>query len=446
MSEINHLTKILAQERAARSLAEELLEKKSIELYELNQDLREREEASRTILETTGDGIIIVDDAGSIKMLNRAAKVIFGCIEASLIGHNIDELLDPEGDESFSFYLDASEHEPVNTLHETSGIQSDGTRIPIEINLTKANIPDRDMVIISVRDITARRENEAEWEKMEVQLRQSQKLESIGQLAAGIAHEINTPIQFIGDNMRFIKEAFDDIQRLYDTRRRLIEEIKQGKMPHDLIEEAKQVEKEIDFEYLRVEAPKAIKQSLEGIERVEDIVRSMKQFSHPGIEEKILVDINSAIESTVTVSRNEWKYYAEMKLNLDPSLPMVPCHPGELNQAILNIVVNAAHAIREKKDKDEGASGIIAISTSKLASKVKIVISDTGIGIPSKILSSIFDPFFTTKEVGQGTGQGLAITYSVIVDKHGGTIDVESQLGEGTTFTITLPLYDLAFG
>lgn len=442
MSESNHIAKKCARERAARIQAEELLEKKSLELYELNQDLMEREETSRTILETTGDGIIIVDEAGSIKMLNRAAKVIFGCTNKSMIGQNVDELLNVEGDENFMFYLGASEHEPVNTLHETHGVRSDGARIPIEINITKANVPDKDMVVISVRDITVRRVSEEEWDKMEMQLRHAQKLEAIGQLAAGIAHEINTPIQFIGDNMKFINDAFANIQKLYDVRNKLIEKFKQGEMPHDLIEKAAQLEEEMDFKYLRVEAPKAIKQSLDGIERVEDIVRSMKQFSHPGIEEKILVDINSAIESTVTVSRNEWKYYAEMKLNLDPSLPMVPCLPGELNQAILNIVVNAAQAIREKNDKDESGSGVITISTSKSTSSIKIVISDTGVGISDSILPSIFDPFFTTKEVGKGTGQGLAITYSAIVDKHGGTIDVESQAGEGSTFTITLPLYD----
>ncbi len=440
MDEIDRLTKMYAQEHAARERAEKLLEQKSLELYELNQELIEREEASRTILETTGDGIIILDEAGKIQMLNRAAKLIFGCTDGSMLGHSIDELLHTEGEEDFKFYLEVSEREPLNTLHEIYGVRNDGSKIPIEINVSKANVPDQDMVIISVRDITSRREAEEEWNKMEMQLRQAQKLESIGQLAAGIAHEINTPIQFVGDNARFINEAFRDIEKLAGVRDRIIEKVRQGETPTDLIAEADELAEEIDIAYLRSEIPKAISQSLEGIERVGNIVRAMKEFSHPGVEEKVLIDINSAIESTVTVSRNEWKYYADMQLHLDPSLPMVPCLPGELNQAILNIVVNAAQAIRDKVDKDGETKGVIAISTCKSGPWAKIVISDTGIGMSSKIIQRIFDPFFTTKGVGKGTGQGLAITYSAVVDKHGGTIEVASQVGEGSTFTVCLPL------
>lgn len=440
MSEVERLAKRCAREKAARKQAEELLEQKSLELYELNKDLTEREEASRSILEATGDGIIIVDDSGAVKMLNRAAKLIFGYISEEMLGNSIDKLLSGDGDSTFSYYLKASEHEPVNTLHETVGVRSDGTNIPIEINVTKADIPEREMVIISVRDISQRKEAEEEWDKMEMQLRQAQKLESIGQLAAGIAHEINTPIQFVGDNTRFIKEAFGDITKLIAIRDRIIEEFNHGQTPNDLIMEAKEMAEEIDFDYLMDEIPKAISQSLEGIERVGDIVRAMKEFSHPGVEEKTLLDINSAIQSTITVSRNEWKYHSEMKLELDPSLPMVPCLPGELNQAVLNIVVNAAQAIKDKKERDDQAKGVITVTTSKSGPWAKIVISDTGVGIPEDILPRIFDPFFTTKGVGKGTGQGLAISYSAIVDKHGGTIEVESRLGEGSVFTICLPL------
>jgi signal transduction histidine kinase len=166
----------------------------------------------------------------------------------------------------------------------------------------------------------------------------------------------------------------------------------------------------------------------------------MKEFSHPGVEEKTLLDINSAIQSTITVSRNEWKYYSEMKLELDPSLPMVPCLPGDLNQAVLNIVVNAAQAIKDKKEQDADAKGVITVSTCRSGPWAKITIRDTGIGISEETLPHIFDPFFTTKGVGKGTGQGLAITYSAVVDKHGGTIEVASRVGEGSVFTICLPI------
>lgn len=440
MSDIERLTKRCAREKAARKQAEELLEQKSVELYELNKDLAEREEASRSILEAAGDGIIIVDESGMIKMLNRAAKLIFGCIKEDMVGHSIDKLLSGDGDSAFHYYLEASEHEPVNTLHETVGVHNDGSTIPIEINVAKADIPEREMVIISVRDIMRRKEAEEEWDKMEIQLRHAQKLESIGQLAAGIAHEINTPIQFVGDNTRFIKEAFSDMEKLIAIRDKMIAEFEHGAIPKNLIAEAKEIAEEIDFDYLLDEIPKAINQSLEGIERVGDIVRAMKEFSHPGVEEKTLLDINSAIQSTITVSRNEWKYYSEMKLELDPSLPMVPCLPGDLNQAVLNIVVNAAQAIKDRKEQDANAKGIITVSTRKSGPWAKIIIKDTGIGISEEILPHIFDPFFTTKGVGKGTGQGLAITYSAVVDKHGGTIEVESRIGEGSVFTINLPL------
>jgi PAS domain S-box-containing protein len=440
MSEIERLTKRCAREKAARKQAEELLEQKSLELYELNKDLAEREEASRSILEATGDGIIIVDESGTIKMLNRAAKLIFGYVNGDMVGYSIEKLLSGDGDSAFHYYLEASEHEPVNTLHETVGVHSDGSKIPLEINVTKADIPEREMVIISVRDIMQRKEAEEEWDKMEIQLRHVQKLESIGQLAAGIAHEINTPIQFVGDNTRFIKEAFSDMEKLIAVRDRVIAEFEQGATPKALITEAKEIADEIDFDYLLDEIPKAINQSLEGIERVGDIVRAMKEFSHPGVEEKTLLDINSAIQSTITVSRNEWKYYSEMKLELDPSLPMVPCLPGDLNQAVLNIVVNAAQAIKDKKEQDADAKGVITVSTCKSGPWAKITIRDTGIGISEETLPHIFDPFFTTKGVGKGTGQGLAITYSAVVDKHGGTIEVESRVGEGSVFTICLPL------
>jgi len=204
MSEIDRLTKRCARERAARKQAEGLLEQKSLELYLLNQELTEKEETSRSILEATGDGIIILDETGKIEMVNHAAQLIFAYVGDGAIGQNVSELLDFEDDETFLDYVEASEHEPVNTLHETFGIRSDDSIFPIELNVSKTDLPKREIVIVSVRDITRRREAEEEWNSMEIQLRQAQKLESIGQLAAGIAHEINTPIQFVGDNTRFI--------------------------------------------------------------------------------------------------------------------------------------------------------------------------------------------------------------------------------------------------
>ena len=267
----------------------------------------------------------------------------------------------------------------------------------------------------------------------------NQKLESIGQLAAGIAHEINTPTQYVGDNTRFLREAFGDLNTLLDRYASLLEI---AKTEDRLREAAAGVEKtveEIDLEFLKEEVPKAIEQSLEGIERVGTIVLAMKRFSHPESGEKKAIDINAALENTITVTRNEWKYVADVKTDLGRSLPQVPCFPGDFNQVVLNVVVNAAHAIAAA-EKDTKKKGLITISTVRHGNFVEIGIRDTGTGIPEDVRSKIFDPFFTTKEVGKGTGQGLAIAHDIIVKKHNGSIHFETEPGKGTKFIIRLPL------
>jgi PAS domain S-box-containing protein len=274
---------------------------------------------------------------------------------------------------------------------------------------------------------------------LEDELVQAQKLESIGHLAAGIAHEINTPTQFVGDNVRFLSDSFSDIGRLLEQYQCLLAAIKTGGCPEALIESCEAANRKADLEYLLAEIPKAIEQSAEGIDRVATIVRAMKEFAHPGSREKAAVNLNKAIESTVTVARNEWKYVADLHTNLDPSLPPVPCLVGEFNQVVLNIIVNATHAIADAV-KGTGGKGTITICTSRVGDFVEVRIADTGMGIPESIRHKIFDPFFTTKEVGKGTGQGLAIARSVVVGRHGGTIAVDSKVGKGTTFLIRLPL------
>ncbi|MEJ2528619.1 MAG: ATP-binding protein [Gammaproteobacteria bacterium] len=441
MDELERLKKRCAKEKKARKRAEALLKRRTVELNQLNQDLVEREKASRSILEATGDGIIIADASGKIEMFNRAAQLIFGYMDDAAIGRRVDDLIRFEdAEEEFIDYVEASIHEPVCTLHETIGVQSDGATLPIELTINKVEFSGKAKAIVSVRDISRRREAEEEWINMDIQLRQAQKLEAIGQLAAGIAHEINTPIQFVGDNARFIRDSFAELERYAEVLDRLVSVAKLGQVPTELFEEAAQLADEIDYHYLREEIPQAIEQSMEGIERVAGIVRAMKEFSHPDVDEKTPIDLNAAIQTTIMVCRNEWKYDAEMETDLDPDLPLVPCLPGEINQVILNIIVNAAHAIRDVIDTHEGEKGTIRIITRRLDYWAEITISDTGAGMSDKIISRIFDPFFTTKEVGKGTGQGLTIAYTVVVEKHGGTINVESQVGKGSTFTIRLPL------
>ena len=276
--------------------------------------------------------------------------------------------------------------------------------------------------------------------KIENQLQQSQKMEAIGQLAAGIAHEINTPTQFVGDNTRFFQDAFDDLIRIIREYENLIAKAKTRSLTDALIAEAEKRIEEIDLPYFEEEIPVALQHTLKGVERITKIVQAMKIFSHPGMAVKEPTDINKEIEKTITITRNEWKYVAEMQTDLDATMPLVPCFRAELNQVILNMIVNAAHAIAEANADNPARRGTIRIRTCHKDNWAEIYISDTGAGIPESIRHKIFDLFFTTKGPGKGSGQGLSISHSVIVEKHKGTLDLESQVGQGTTFIIGLPM------
>ena len=196
---------------------------------------------------------------------------------------------------------------------------------------------------------------------------------------------------------------------------------------------------EADWEFLKEEIPTSIEQSREGLRRIANIVSAMKHFSHPSGDTPEFNDINSAIENTVSVARNEWKYVADVQLELSPALPQVRCFLDELNQVFLGMIVNSAHAIEEKYGEADGKKGEIIISTESAGENIVITIKDNGGGMPKNIVEKVFDPFFSTKEVNKGTGQGLAIAHDVIVNRHEGAISVQSSENHGTTFTITLP-------
>jgi two-component system, NtrC family, sensor kinase len=275
--------------------------------------------------------------------------------------------------------------------------------------------------------------------ELEQRLTQSQKLQSIGQLAAGIAHEINTPVQYVSDNVNFLEASFSDLAKVLFQHKELIERVRLNQESVSYADKCIEEIENADMEFLLGEIPLSIKQSAEGLDRISKIVTAMKEFAHPGTAEKISADLNKAIRSTVQVCANEWKYIADMELDLEDGLAYVPCYIGELNQVFLNMIVNAVHAIEERKLPAK-SKGTISIQTRMDDSDAIVVIRDTGNGIPSGIIEKIFDPFFTTKEVGKGTGQGLSLAYSTIVEMHGGSIHVESQTGQGTVFTIRLPL------
>ena len=276
--------------------------------------------------------------------------------------------------------------------------------------------------------------------ELERQLTQAHRLESIGQLAAGIAHEINTPVQYASDNTRFVAESIREILQALHTLQGLADEA--GEVHADLGEKLRLQLAELDLDFLTDELPSALDQSLEGLDRVTQIVRAMKDFSHPG-GSRAPADINRLVASTTQVSRNEWKYVAGLELDLAEDVSTVSCYEGDIKQAVLNMIVNAAHAVDERRRRDGNeALGRITVSTRRVGEEVHIGITDDGIGMDEATQLRIFDPFFTTKGVGKGTGQGLSLAHGSVVKKHGGRIEVDSRQGKGTTFTIVLPVQD----
>jgi PAS domain S-box-containing protein len=385
------------------------------------------------ILESPEAALITCDLNGNVVTWSSGAERIFGYKAREIAGRNLritvpaDHWRDREASDAKT-----RSGERVAQF-ETVILTSGGQRL--EVLASASPIRDEAGGVIGsahmVRDISESR-------RLQGQLAQAQKLESVGRLAAGIAHEINTPIQYVGDNAEFLKTAFQQMMPFILARTDIIEALRRGPRP-DLAEQIESLCRKMDAGYLCNEVPKALDELTGGVEQVARIVRAMKEFSHPDAADKVMLDINRAIESTILVSKNEWKYVADLTADFDRDLPLTPCLAGEFNQVILNLIVNAAQAIAEIV-KDSGRKGAIHIATCRNSSWVEIRVSDTGGGIPEELHSKIFDPFFTTKEVGKGTGQGLYIAHTVIAKKHGGVLSFESKPGVGTTFLVQLPM------
>jgi len=413
----------------------------ALERKQTENKLRRSEELFSAITSNLIDLLSIIDAQGQRLYTSPSFQRLLGYSAEEMARRTFTDLLHPGDEAGFRDALGRLFAQGAFQGLEYRLRHQDGTYLCLEANAVRIrNTPgDQAQAILVARDITARKDAEAERDYMEIQLRQAQKLESIGQLAAGIAHEINTPTQYIGDNTVFLREAFQTLGRVLEAQRGCLERHEQGEgLPGDLAR-VRRISQEADLDFLQAEIPKAITQTLEGVQRVTRIVGAMKEFSHPGSDAKTQTDLNRAIESTVTVCRNEWKYVADLELDLAPELPLVLCYPGEFNQAILNLVINAAQAIEAK---GEPTKGRIGIRTRQVGHQVEIQVQDTGCGIPQPIRARVFDPFFTTKPIGKGTGQGLSIVQLVIVGKHQGSVSVESEVGQGTTFTLRLPLQE----
>ncbi|GAB4392787.1 MAG: hypothetical protein Tsb0032_09700 [Kiloniellaceae bacterium] len=447
------LQKRLAREKIARRQAETLLETKSRDLFlaseqisQSAQMIKAQSQQLQAVLDHAMAAIFLVDQEDKIVRSNRVAELTFEMSKDDMLGINFFDLFSPESQDAARHFDAVSElHQEMNTSDkaiESIGRRKSGGTFPMELSITQLDMDGSSFTVWICRDVSMRKEAEERRVKLEQELSQAQKLESLGTLASGIAHEINTPVQYVSDNSHFLKDSFADLLSVLAAQGALVEAAEAAGLLGEEIAKVKACQEEADLDFLREEVPSSIEQTLDGVARISKIVTAIKEFAHPGASEKALVDVNKAIETTLTVARNEWKYLAEVETDFDESLPQVPCLPGEINQVILNMVVNAAHAIESKQSQEgqEGVLGKITIRTGKAGGMAEIRISDTGCGISEGDRKQIFDPFFTTKGVGKGTGQGLSIAYGSITQKHGGSISVESQVGVGTTFTIRLPL------
>lgn len=436
--------------RAFNETLEAQVRERTQEIEERNNDLakqigeRRRAEQSLRLLDEAVAQIpeaVVVVTADADPEAQRFAYVNPGF--ARLLGIHREE----SSSLSMAILWNENDRDPRNPLRALTASVLGGRPGNVELQTVLANgqrmldvhaAPVRDdsdtvtHIVYFIRDITDRR-------VLEAQRSQGQKLESIGQLAAGVAHEINTPIQFVGDNLRFLDDSFSEILVLLNAQERLRSALESAPISGDAISTYDACAAKTDLGYLREEVPKAINQSLEGVNRVATIVRALKEFAHPESPNMQANDLHRAIESTLAVSRNEYKYVADLVTEFDPDVPSIECLIGEINQVVLNMVINASHAISDVV-KDSGTKGTITITTRRDGDWVEVRITDTGCGMSSAVQERIFEPFFTTKPVGKGTGQGLYIAHDIIVKKHHGRILVTSAPGSGTTFAIRLPI------
>ncbi len=373
-------------------------------------------------LESVPSILIGLDQQGRIIRWNAAAAEVLGIAADHAIGLPLIDCgiawRNPEMRAEIASWLAAGQPKRCNDVaYERDGMMR---FLGLSVKPIVAGEGHTDGLLITGADVTERK-------CLEEQLRQAHKLEAIGQLAAGVAHEINTPTQYVTDNTRFVKDSWTSIVGLLALCRSLREEAAQrGAVSVPALARFEMAVDACELDYLEKEVPSAIDQSLEGLDRVAKIVRAMKEFAHPGANERQFVDLNKAIESTVVLARGEWKYVAEVSTDLDPVLPLVPCFGGEFNETILNLIVNAAHAIAEVVG-NSGDKGSITITTRRDGDFVLISIRDTGCGIPKEIRPRVFEPFFTTKPVGKGSGQGLALAHALVVKKHRGRIWFETD-------------------
>ena len=437
----------LDRERQARKQAETLLEQKSLELYQANEDLKGAVgalEASSSrlaaILDHTFAGIFVVDEQGCMIEVNRAAKAMFGRTRDNVVGARVQDWMDPKSwavcETAEASRIEADGCQRSEVWHEVQGRRADGSSFPLEFVITRLDFSESHHQIWILRDLTKQHEAEAVQKALELDLQRAQKLEALGTMAGGVAHEINTPVQFIGSNIAYLRDVFDDLLTVIGSYRDLRSSALAGADLTDALARTAKSEEDADLDGLVADIPDAIAQTEEGVARVSKIVQAIKEFARSGGDEQTPIDVNRAIESMIEVSRGEWGDIADVETRYAENLPPISGDPGKFSQVILNLVVNAAHAIEQQSAPSKGR---IEIDTRLDGRSVTIEIKDDGCGIPQHLHERIFEPFFTTKDVGKGTGQGLALSYKTVTEHLEGTISLSSDVGHGASFIVRVP-------
>jgi PAS domain S-box-containing protein len=386
------------------------------------------------------NGIAMVTADGAIAACNPAFHAFVGYTDDQLAALTLaGDLLQASDAEHDALFAELMAGERDRYRVEREFRRSDGT--PVWGDASFALVRDAggaaSFAIAMVQDVSARKQAEAQRDRMELELRLAQKLESVGQLAAGIAHEINTPIQYVGDSIHFLSEAFEDLMALEATQLKL-RVAAAGTVDPALLAQVGAAVETADLDYLRERVPSALERGLRGIERVSSIVAAMRAFAHPPSEAKAPTDLNEAVRNTLIVASGEYSAVADVETDLG-ELPAVVCDAGEINQVLLNLVINAAHAIEDAVG-DGAERGSIRVRTRDDGDHVVVTVADTGTGIPDDVAGRVFDPFFTTKDVGRGSGQGLAIARTIVTERHGGELTFETEAGRGTAFHVRLPV------
>ncbi len=406
----------------------------AIESARLGRTLRYNERRYFELIDNLSEGLWVVDREGKTTFINKSMAQMLGYEPREMLGQEARGYV--AGDEARDLDQKLSESRQGVSHHLTMEfLHKDGRRVFVSLSGRPVRNEQGEIVgsMALINDLSKER-------LLQLQLIQAQRLEAIGQLASGIAHEINTPAQYVDNNTQFLRGAFDDLLAVVQEYESLLQEARAIPSLGAAVHRVDNAKEERQAEAILADIPGAFNDAGDGLQRISLIVDSVKRFAHPGHDAIQPADINDAVRSTIVVARNEWKYVAEVATELDPALPPVPCVLSDINQVVLNLIVNAAHAIAAVPDRPGNGKGLITVRTRTEDGWAVIAVQDTGTGIPAAIRPRIFDPFFTTKEVGKGTGQGLAIARTVVAEKHHGSITFETEEGQGTTFFVRLPL------